>query len=222
VPFWKEGTINRQLTTLGSSLRLVVVGAQFSRLSHLCVSSGQDATIRGQFIFGGISPVTVQQNAPLFEFEYEFATSPFLKSGAVAFTEARRIVLRHVPLSIDVHSNKAGGGHDYVDKTFLFHIRRRAVLAHESRHALDLYGPLMYEERRAIIRSDICRYLQHPRTLEDLQLTFGSCFADDVEAGGSSLEEQLSDLEGAGVISKSLEGRLYCPEYEAGRIWVVA
>jgi hypothetical protein len=202
--YWEDGRINRQLASLGSSLRVVVAENYRMRLrqARLLVNmSTEDCDPDSRFLVGYTAPVSVYTNAMLFEFEREVALSPFLGASVDAFTDFGRILIRHMPLRIrlralmkELDSGVSSAPEKPLDPVRLAILQR--ITADESElFAILRLNSLLDEVVRAadgvsrisestssivawlhIIREDICRYTQVARQEVELNRVFGEAF----------------------------------------------
>jgi hypothetical protein len=202
--YWEDGRINRQLASLGSSLRVVIAENYKMRLRQarsLVNMSTEDRDPDSRFLVGYTAPVSVYTNAMLFEFEREVALSPFLDASVDAFTDFGRILIRHMPLRIKLRaimkeldsgvSSAAQKPLDPVrlailqritdDESELFAILRFNSLLNEVVRAADGFSRISESTSSVvawlhIIREDICRYTQVARKEVELIRVFGEAF----------------------------------------------
>lgn len=215
VPFWCEGRVNRQLADLGSSLRLFVLGSDLMRLQAISAALGKpvDGPTVGIFILGDVRPCTVLGKATLFEFVTEYAVSPLLDPKSPALTDQCRIVTRSSLAAIPSF------------------IRWSFPMSHEWGHILQDYPPETpgdFSSWKAIVREDICRFAQIPRTRDEISESFTWNLAGPVALfdkmfplgeSPESLDTILAGLCNDELLRVVTGNRYFCDRFSDGRTW---
>jgi hypothetical protein len=232
VPFWQEGRINGQLAMLGSDLRLFVAAADqlraLSVLSSLGVPSA-DSPSPMVFLLGRTRPCTSLFKAQLFEFDHEFAVSPYLHATSPGLVDQCRIVMRHRFWHGIVFNYPAGNIADALAE---------GILGQEIGHVVDTYGFLIpghFSSWRSVMRNDLCRIAQRPVKYGEIYVAFHRTFdrfesmpalAMGLLPPGESQEalkliDLLNELVDDGVLERTAENKCLCRRYEEGRAWSI-
>lgn len=215
VPFWFEGRINRQLADLGSSLRFFVVGSDLMRLQKTSAILGKpvQGPNVGIFILGDVQPCTVLAKATLLDFVTEYAVSPLLDALSPALTDQCRIVTRSSLAAIPPF------------------MRWSFPTGHEWGHILQHFPPGTpggFSSWRAIVREDVCRFAQVPRTRDEISESFTwnlagpvARFEEMFPPGESpeSLDTILKGLCNDELLQVVSGNRYYCDRFVEGRTW---
>jgi hypothetical protein len=236
--FWQDGRINRQLANLGSSLRLIVTGSHSQRENRIRSLLGQrPVDISGtRFILGQIGPISAVPRAALFDFENEFALSPYVPGMVSGLTDQARIVVRQIPIRVEVEETIRSG--EIVPSAYEERLRelRRAVIGHEARHVLFdarrmSNGLSLVNSWLNAIREDICRFTQTPRLLDEVREAFAEVFdpPNDWDAPfinaplnhGCTLEGEVQRMLAERILLVGSDGKLLCPLYQEGRPWTL-
>jgi hypothetical protein len=234
VPIWQEGRINAQLTMLGSDLRLFVAAADQLRALNVLKSLGHaPASPPGPVVFllGRTRPCTSLFKAQLFEFDHEFAVSPYLHATSPGLADQCRIVLRH--------RFWHGILFNYPARDHIADALAQDILeGHENGHVIDRYGfvlPGHFNSWRAVMRSDLCRFAQRLVKYGEIHVAFHRTFGrfESMPAlakgllppgesrDGLKLIDLLSELVDDGVLERAADGKYICRRYEEGRAWSI-
>lgn len=240
---WQEGTINRQLAEAGSSLRLFMVGCDVARAGELLSILQEPAAepiIPSHFILGEVSPMSAIGRANLFDFTREYAASPYLNPKSAGMHDSGRVALRQV-----IIGHIAAFRDDRLET--LYNAMERlgtaegsareevvsnGVLSHELREFFRMFpqGSANFPSWRAIVRDDLCRFAQTPRTLAEIQKTFCRAFEGLgagvhalhialFPAGESPVDQPLAkilyELRQEGLILIDDTGCWHCPAYHS-------
>jgi hypothetical protein len=194
IPFWQEGTINRHLAEIGSSLRLFVAGRDVVWAAKLLEMLGEpvvEPLCPSHFIFGEIRPITAIGKANLFDFVREYAVSPYVNTTSPGLHDQGRVVLRDLLLGRAVEFLALPGNEATDAAGKLMDQRCRAlgitrlevmsdgILGHELGHVHLLFPPGQaagFQSWHAIVRDDICRFAQMPRSAEEIRSAFRRTF----------------------------------------------
>lgn len=177
VKLWNSSAINRQLSRLGSALRLFFVGASEASITSATATlrlSHTPLSVDPRFVLGPVGPVSSVPYAPLFDFLEEWALYPLIEPTAVGFVHL--IVLRRSVLG-GVTPNGDGATVDSEDgAASTAELRMTHAFIHESVHVFS------YENRRRkpyfsngwlrASRSDLCRFALTPRTEDEFRRAF--------------------------------------------------
>jgi len=234
VPIWQEGRINAQLAVLGSDLRLFVAAAdQLRALSVLKGLGHTPASPPGPMVFllGRTRPCTSLFKAQLFEFDHEFAVSPYLHATSPGLVDQCRVVLRHRFWHGILFNYPAG---DHIADA----LAQGILDGHENGHVIDRYGfviPGHFNSWRSVMRSDVCRFAQRPMKYGEIYVAFHRTFdrfesmpvlamgllPPDESRDGLKLIELLTELVDDGVLERAADGKYICRRYEEGRTWSI-
>jgi hypothetical protein len=225
IPMWREGAINRQLVSLGSFFRLWLGNSSEMRKRRLLVELGgtSSSTNRsGAFVFGITRIPSCIGPALLFDFEREYAISPYAGGVSPGMTDGTRIVMRRrIPFPQPVSAS-------------------RGVLAHELRH-INQQGPAgsdagFLSRWTPVWKQDLCLFFQRPNNLLGLCFSFEFSgvtqshysplwrvfFPDSEDPEEYPLERLLSELQREGLLLYNSEQQtFYCPLFEKGRTWLM-
>jgi hypothetical protein len=225
IPMWREGGINRQLVSLGSFFRLWFGNSPEMRKRRLLVELGgtPSTTDRsGMFVFGIARIPSCIGPALLFDFEREYAISPYAGSGSPGMTDGARIVMRRrIPFPQPVSATRCVLGHE------LQHINQEGPAGSDAR-LLSRWTPVW--------KQDFCLFFQRPDSLGRLCFSFEFSgiiqshysplwrvlFPDSEDPEEHPLESLLSELQKEGLlVYDSKEQTFYCPLFEKGRTWLM-
>ena len=228
VDLWQEGRINRQLSDLGSNIRYTIEGARQHRMDKVRAVVGQPAAApegTPNFVLGECAPTSAVGRALFLEIEREFAVSPYLGSAPGYAEGMKAVVRRSVPwrlIAIDP------GGHE------LYH----ALTAEDQGSGLTSW--------HAVLRDDLCRFCQTPRTFEKIAYEFSRVFgfnmavavgvsqgplsANRIAGDGYPPGESPAQVSLYGIVERLCEdgllvlkdGAYYCSLFEEGRRWHLA
>jgi hypothetical protein len=233
VPVWQEGRINAQLSRLGSDLRLIVVSADVCRSADLLAKIGFPGAANPAplaFVLGETSPCSSHFKAALFEFNHEWAVSPYLDTASPGFVDQCRICWRNrmfsgIVLNLELGSPIAMG-------------QSQTLFGHEVGHITQRYGfvlPGHFASWRAVMRDDICRFAQTPKRGGDIHIAFYKTFEqfelNPVLSQGllppgepkTKLEliNVLQELVDDRLLEVMRDGKVRCNLYDDGREWQV-
>jgi hypothetical protein len=220
IPCWQEGTINRHLAEIGSSLRLFMAGTDVARATKLLSMLGHspaDPVHPADFILGYVKPMTALAKANFFDFAEELAISPYLNPDSPGLHDQGRVVLRDflirrctefhdtqpVPTLEEVKQQLGPG--ELLRLALIEEAARReggsiednsreetaeycralnitwedmmgnGMLGHELGHMMQRFPhgvPGPFSSWKAIMRDDICRFAQTPRTSQEMGAAF--------------------------------------------------
>lgn len=167
VKLWDVFEINEQLSVLLSDIRVYFAGSMNLLNIHMKKQFGKDIqsnSVDARFIVGTVSPVTISYAGRVFDFIEERVCSPFFNSNVPGFSiEDSAIIRRKVILDICPDTSEA--------EQRILH-----VYLHEAIHTLSYTAkdnfPYSSSNWEIILRRDICRYLKHEHTIEDLERAF--------------------------------------------------
>jgi hypothetical protein len=209
VKLWDISRVNDQLSTLGSEYRLAFLGQEEALyneiINFLSGTNLSPHSIDARFIFGKVGAVTALPFCPLFHFETELVTSPFLKPTAGGFTfNHDHVVIRQYVLDYLENSSKA----EEVETQFESQESRKLhflhSLTHESIHVFDFSERQRYPYNlfkwRENTKRDILRYLQSPKSIEDLRNTFKVNFENTFLQENNFWTEYSSNFLGVNLI----------------------
>ncbi len=232
VPVWQEGRINSQLAKLGSDLRLYVARADVLRTADLATKLGappKEPPALDVFLLGVARPCTSYFKAQLFEFDHEYAVSPYIHPESPGIVDQCRIVLRH-RFFHGIVVNVPGSG---IAEGFAL-----PILRHEEAHVLLTYGFKLeghFAAWRPVVRADICRFARQPRTYGDIAFAFYKTFEDfelapQMAMGMLPPNEPRERLKLADILGELLADELLVRTnddkfvsrfYEDGRAWSI-
>jgi hypothetical protein len=152
-----EGLVNAQLTTLGSSCYYVAEPAYELRAAQAARLASAPAPALGKrllFFFGEVQPATATGRIRLIRFTSERAVSPYENPASPVFYSRGRLVQRATALPDFLLMGHYGHEFGHVVQD----------LGDHPDHGLRSW--------RALIRLDLCRYLQVPATMADIGRTF--------------------------------------------------
>jgi hypothetical protein len=228
--FGDEGRINRQLATLGSSMRLLVVGSRHRRARRaqaLLLPTLQPHTPGpppdGRFLFGAVAPVTMYHNAALFVFSRELALSPHVEPEASGFVDGARIVVRRLAQNV-----AKGGRPSPGEESGL-----RSIVIHQHVHSLVLEANVSPSASGRVawwntVREDLLRFTQSPRTIDDVRDSFdfyvGESMANGTPrvaqaSGGPSVRGLVESLIADRLLFTDSDGRYFSTIYGPGQPW---
>jgi hypothetical protein len=244
IPFWQEGTINRHLAELGSSLRLFVAGTDVARAQKLLETLRRPVAgpSPAAFILGEVRPMTAIGKAVFFDFGREFALSPYINPDSPGLNDQGRVVMRQILLGHVLRSFASSPAPHFEELRRLTaewcqqqgmtaeDVMGNGLLAHEIGHVEQFFPPGQpagFSSWRAIVREDICRFAQTPRTYAEIHNAFRrtfeglggnlamsfAAFLTFFPPGESPVEQPLprilADLVGEGLL-KLTDDRRYC------------
>jgi hypothetical protein len=225
VAMWQEGKINRQLASLGSFFRLWFGKSWQMRIDRLRSVLGElvaQGPQSGSFIFGIARIPSCLGPAIFFDFEREFAVSPYTGSSSPGLVDRDRIIMRRQFLSQPVASTTPLLGHEF------WHIWQQGPGDGEFS---------FLSSWSSVWKQDICAFFQKPRSITDLVFC--------LELSGASrqnylvnwpvffpaaenpeeypIERLIAELRGAGLLlDGNNPGELYCPLFEEGKKWLIS
>ncbi len=234
VPVWQEGRINAQLSRLGSNLRLFVVSADLFRSADLLAKLGDPSSQRpafSGFLLGETSPCTSHFKAAFFEFNHEWAVSPYLDTASPGLVDQCRICWRNRMFSGIVWNLEMGSP--------ITTGSSQSLIGHEVGHIIQRYGfvvPGHFASWRAVIREDICRFVQTPKKLGEIAVAFYMTFEQFemnptlslglLPPGEPKDKVQLTDIVQELIQDRLIEltpdKKLVCHLYDDGREWQAA
>jgi len=240
---WQEGTINRQLAEAGSSLRLFMVGCDVARADELLSILQEPASepiVPSHFILGEVNPMSAIGRANLFDFTREYAASPYLNPDSAGMHDSGRVALRQV-----IIGHMAAFRDDKLEMLYEAtglleagagptreELISNYVLANELGEFMVKFpqGSANFPSWLAIVRDDLCRFAQTPRTLAEIQMTFCRAFEGLgagvhalhialFPAGESPVDQPLAkilyELRQEGLILIDDTGCWHCPAYHS-------
>lgn len=192
ISFWQEGAINRHLAEIGSSLRLFIVGSDVARAAHLLSTLNRPVSepiVPSHFILGEVRPMTALGKANFFDFTREYAISPYLNPDSAGMHDNGRICMRQVLTGHAAEFQETQDATEPLRKLTDPDIKARGVtreeyissglLGHEFGELWQMFPPGMpalFTSWNAIVRDDICRFTQTPRTIDEIWRTFRRAF----------------------------------------------
>jgi len=237
-----DSRINNQLSRLGSSYRIALMGSHQIIIEHLKSLLGETinkSNIDGRFIFGKIGHVNAYPSGILFDFETEEAVSPYLSMNAAAFNYEDKIVIRRNIINISVRGNLTLDNNSSIEEfEKRFSHKYLEILIHETAHRIDpsigstIGLNFSYSQTYRVddTINDICRFTQHPRSIEEIKKAFylnlqnpilGSEPMNSVPGENRyQLERLLKDMNNKGLVRIDEQGVVYCPIYEDGTRWI--
>jgi hypothetical protein len=174
VPVWQEGRINGQLARLGSDLRLFIASADILRTADLMAKLGvppKEPPNLAVFLLGVARPCTSAFKVQLFEFDHEYAVSPYIHSSSPGLVDQCRIVLRH--------KFWHGTVMNYPANSVIVEGLAQPILDHELWHIVQRYGfvvPGHFAAWRPVMRNDICRFAREPKMRGEIYKAFYKTF----------------------------------------------
>jgi hypothetical protein len=237
VPIWREGRINAQFAMLGSDLRLFVAAADQLRalgvlrgLGHAPAEGNGSMPSPMVFLLGRTRASTSLFKAQLFEFDHEFAVSPYLHATSPGLVDQCRVVMRH--------RFWHGILFNYPPGMLADGLAEGIIGGHEFGHVINTYGtvrPGHFSSWRSVMRSDLCRFAQRPVKYGEFYVAFHRTFdrfesAPELAMGllppdesreGLKLIDLLTELVDDGVLERSADGTYVCRRYEEGRAWSI-
>lgn len=203
VHLWEGYLINEQLSILGSSLRFFFAGndaLSLMRIKELIGYPSNDfAQIDGRFILGNIGAISTTYFGPVYDFIDELAISPFFDDRVPGFTIEETVVIRRNVMQ------KALQKSDVENSDMWLHTFIHETL-HSSSYAFK--DGLLFAKGywRIYTERDICRYLNKPRTFEEIKTTF---FLNFEHPDIAILAEHGSDILDINIFRENL-GNLRC------------
>jgi hypothetical protein len=238
-------SINKQLAYLGSSCRVAVLGSQqiiINRLKSLLEESNDKSSVDGRFIFGHIGSVHAYPTGHLLNFVKELAVSPYLSMNAAAFNYEDKIVMRDGIIQFSIWLKPSHKGMTLEELNRKFGEEWKGILIHETAHRIDvsigesigLDTSYSKYRRREDTINDICRFSQHPRSLDEIRQAMvwnlenpllsgggGGLYDKDLAGRGYDLESLLKEMQESELIQITDEGKFYSPIYEDGQRWII-
>lgn len=247
--FGDEGKLNSQFRSLGSSLRLVIVGSSRNRMARIRSLLDQQpdsaGPLDGRFILGRVGPISYFCGVSLYLFEREFAVSPYMEAGASGFADGARIVVRQDMVRGTVENRlREGREISSYDPEEQLRVDTWRVLVHEAAHiqfanlsGKGTSGSVSTDSVTAwrnASREDLIRFAQNPHTLDEFRAEFAESFGEgrmaimmgpvfDIRrpADGFTVERELEELRSEGLLFIDREKRYFSTIYGRDQPWTL-